>query len=245
MPDLRQQLQAGPITLGALLSMPASTVGKILKRNGCSRREQPPATVYPRYEREVPGDLIHIDVKRLGRFFTPGKRILEDGVHRNPRAGWHYLHVAIDDHTRMAYAEVMTGQGKAASCAFLERSLSWFEEHLHTRVRQVMTDNGHAYRSYDWRDRCEARGITHIRTRPYTPRTNGKAERLIKTMLGEWAYCYSYPTSAHRTRALAGWVRWYNRRRPHASLGGKPPVRRHGRPVRGAACPRSGVAQAG
>ena len=145
---LRNEILAGPITLGALLSMPASTAGKILRRNGCSRRERPPAKVYPRYEREVPGDLIHIDVKRLGRFFTPGK----------------YLHVAIDDHTRMAYAQVMTGQGKAASCAFLERSLSWFEEHLHTRVRQVMTDNGHAYRSCDWRDRCEARGITHIGT---------------------------------------------------------------------------------
>ena len=245
MPDLRQQLQAGPITRGALLSMPASTVGKILRRNGCSRREQPPAKVYPRYEREVPGDLIHIDVKRLGRFFTSGKRIFEDGVGRSFFTPGKYPHVAIDDHTRMAYAQVMTGQGKAASCAFVERSLSWFEEHLHTRVRQVMTDNGHAYRSCDWRDRCAARGITHIRTRPYTPRTNGKAERLIKTMLGEWAYGYSYPTGAHRTRALAGWVRWYNRRRPHASLGGKPPVRRHGRPVRGAACPRSGVAQAG
>ena len=87
-----------------------------------------------------------------------------------------------------------------------------------------MTNNGHAYRSYDWRDRCEARGITHIRTRPYTPRTNGKAERLIKTMLGEWAYCYSYPTSAHRTRALESSVRWYSRRRPHVSLGGEPPL---------------------
>ena len=245
MPDLRQQLQAGPITRGALLSMPASTVGKILRRNGRSRKERPPATVYPRYEWEIPGDLIHIDVKRLGRFFTSGKRIFEDGVGRSPSAGWQYLHVAIDDHTRMVYSEVMTGQGKKASCAFLDRSINWFEEHLGAPVRQVMTGNGHAYRSYDGRDRCEALGITHIRIRPYTPRTNGKAERLIKTMLGEWAYGYSYPTGAHRTRALAGWVRWYNRRRPHASLGDKPPVRRHGRPVRGAACPRSGVAQAG
>jgi len=220
------QLGAGPIMLGALLSMPASTVGKILRRHGRSRRERPLAKVYPRYEREVAGDLIHIDVKRLGRFFTPGKRILNDGIPRNPRAGWQYLHVAIDDHTRMVYAEVLTGQGKDASCAFLRRSIQWFEEVLGAPVRQVMTDNGHAYRSHDWRHACGQLDIEHIRTRPYTPRTNGKAERLIKTILGEWAYRYSYPTSAHRTRALAGWVRWYNRRRPHASLGGKPPVSR-------------------
>ncbi len=134
--------------------------------------------------------------------------------------------VAIDDHTRMVYAEVLTGQGKDASCAFLHRSIQWFEEVLGAPVRQVMTDNGHAYRSHDWRHACAQLDIEHIRTRPYTLGTNGKAERLIKTMLGEWAYRYSYPTSTHRTRALAGWVRWYNRRRPRAALGGKPPVSR-------------------
>lgn len=223
---LRMELLAGPITLGALLQMPPSTVGKILRRNGCSRRERPPVKVYPRYERQVPGDLIHIDVKRLGRFFTPGKRIFEDGVQRSPRAGWQYLHVAIDDYTRISYAEILTGQGKDSSIAFLGRSLAWFREQLRRPVRQVMTDNGHAYRSHDWSAACQLLGIEHIRTRPYTPRTNGKAERLIKTMLSEWAYRYSYPSSDHRTRALAGWVRWYNRRRPHVSLGGNPPVSR-------------------
>jgi transposase InsO family protein len=223
---LRKALGAGPITLGAILGMPPSTVGKILRRYGCSRRERPPSKVYPRYEREVPGDLIHIDVKRLGRFFTPGKRILGDGIQRSPRAGWQYLHVAIDDHTRLAYAEILTGQGKDASCAFLTRSTRWFEEQLGSPVREVMTDNGHAYRSHDWRLACDENGVSHIRTRPYTPRTNGKAERFIKTMLDEWAYRYSYRSSQHRTRALAGWVRWYNRRRPHASLGGRPPVSR-------------------
>ncbi len=223
---LRSQLQAGPITLGAILQMPASTVGKILRRHGCSRRERPPSKKYPRYEREVAGDLIHIDVKRLGRFFTPGKRIFDDGVQRSPRAGWQYLHVAIDDHSRVSYAEVLTGQGKDASVAFLARAKSHFDELFGSPVRQVMTDNGHAYLSYDWAHACRALRVEHIRTRPYTPRTNGKAERLIKTMLEEWAYRFSYPTSQHRTRALAGWVRWYNRRRPHASLGGRPPMSR-------------------
>lgn len=223
---LRQELRAGPITLGAILQMPASTVGKILRRNGCSRRERPPAQRFARYEREVAGDLIHIDVKRLGRFFTPGKRILDDGVQRSPRAGWQYLHVAIDDYSRVAYAEVLTGQGKVASIAFLRRATSHFDQLFAQPVRQVMTDNGHAYLSHDWAAACRALSLTHIRTRPYTPRTNGKAERLIKTMLEEWAYRFSYPTSQHRTRALAGWMRWYNRRRPHASLGGRAPMSR-------------------
>lgn len=216
----------GPARLGAILGIPASTVGKVLRRNGRSRRERPPAIPARRYERERPGELLHVDTKRLGRFHQVGKRILRDGIQRSPRAGWHHLHVAIDDHTRIAYCEVLAGQGKDASCAFLERAVAWFAAEHDIRIERVLTDNGHAYRSHAWRETCDRLGIERRRTRPYTPRTNGKAEAFIGTALREWAYRYPYPTSTQRTRALSGWVRWYNRRRPHSSLGNRPPISR-------------------
>ena len=167
-----------------------------------------------------------MDTKRLGRFHQVGKAILGDGVQRSPRAGWHHLHVAVDDHTRLAYCEVLGGQGKDAACAFLGRAVAWFADHHDIRVERVLTDNGHAYRSHAWADACASRGIQHRRTRPYTPRTNGKAEAFIGTALREWAYRYAYPSSTKRTQALNGWVRWYNRRRPHSSLGNRPPISR-------------------
>jgi len=179
-----------------------------------------------RYERERPGELLHVDTKRLGRFHTVGKRILGGDKNFSRGVGWHHLHVAIDDHTRIAYCEVMAGQGAEASCAFLSRAVAWFSDAQGIRIERVLTDNGHAHRSHAWADRCRALGIERRRTRPYTPRTNGKAEALIGTMLREWAYRYAYPTSTHRTRALSGWVRWYNRRRPHSSLGNRPPASR-------------------
>ncbi|HET6692116.1 MAG TPA: IS481 family transposase [Miltoncostaeaceae bacterium] len=216
----------GPARLGAILGMPASTVGKVLRRAGLSRRPRPPRPQIVRYERERPGELLHVDTKRLGRFHQIGKRILADGIQRSPRAGWHTLHVAVDDHTRIAYCEVLEGQGAEASCAFLERAVAWFNTEHAIQVERVLSDNGHAYRSHAWRDTCAALGIERRYTRPYTPRTNGKAESFIGTALREWAYRYPYPTSTHRTRALPGWVRWYNRRRPHSSLGGLPPISR-------------------
>jgi len=167
-----------------------------------------------------------VDTKRLGRFHQVGKRILRDGIVHSPNAGWHHLHVAVDDHTRIAYCEVLAGQGAEASCAFLERAVAWFVAEHAIRIERVLTDNGHAYRSHAWRALCTRMGIERRRTRPYTPRTNGKAEAFIGTALREWAYRYAYPTSAHRTRALSGWVRWYNRRRPHSSLGNRPPLSR-------------------
>jgi transposase InsO family protein len=216
----------GPRRLGAILGLPASTVGKILHRHGCSRppRARRPEAV--RYERARPGELLHVDTKRLGRFHAVGKAILRDGIQRSPRAGWQHLHVAVDDHSRLAYCEVLAGQGGEHSVAFLARAVAWFRVQHAIRIERVITDNGHAYRSHAWREACAALAIARRHTRPYTPRTNGKAEAFIGTALREWAYRYAYPSSAQRTRALSGWVRWYNRRRPHSSLGDRPPVSR-------------------
>ena len=221
----RERSGAGPLTLGAMLGRPASTIGKVLRRLGRSRLPREPRPPVVRYERERPGELLHIDTKKLGRFWNVGKRILRDGVTRSPRAGWQHVHVAVDDHSRLAYAEVLASNGQGDALAFLERALDWFGERGIT-VEAAMTDNGSAYVSHAWRARCTHRGLRHLRTRPYRPRTSGKAERFIQILLRSWAYAFAYPSSAHRTRALAGWLRWYNRRRPHGSLGGLPPVSR-------------------
>jgi transposase InsO family protein len=222
---IRQRTQAGPVVIAAITGRPASTIGKVLRRWGCSRRPRPERDPVRRYERERPGELVHVDTKKLGRFHVVGKRILKDGVHRNRRAGWQHLHIAIDDHSRLAYAEVLAGQDKQACAAFLRRAVAWYARHGIV-VERVLSDNAKAYHSHLWRDTCDQLGIARRFTRPYTPRTNGKAEALIKTMLREWAYRYPYPSSQHRARALSGWIRWYNRRRPHGSLAGKPPLSR-------------------
>ena len=221
----RRRSGAGPVTLGALLGRPASTVGKVLRRRGQSRRPRLPRPPVVRYERASPGELLHLDTKKLGRFWHVGQRITRDGVTRSPGAGWQHVPVAVDDHSRLAYAEVRPSDRQGDALAFLDRARAWFRAQGIV-VRAVMTDNGPAYRSHAWRRRCAARDLRHLRTRPYTPRTNGKAERLIQILLRSWAYACAYPSSAHRTRALIGWLRWYNRRRPHGSLGGLPPVSR-------------------
>lgn len=215
----------GPVMLAAKLGLAASTVGKVLRRLGRSRRERTPRPQVVRYERERPGELLHIDIKKLGRFWQVGKRILQDGVSRSPRAGWQYLHVAVDDRSRVAYAELLPSERAADAVAFLRRAVAWYGEQGVT-VEAVLTDNGVAYRSHRWRDICGVLALRHLRTRPYTPRTNGKAERFIQTLLRQWAYRFVYPSSVHRARALSGWLRWYNRRRPHGSLGGLPPISR-------------------
>lgn len=215
----------GPLTLAAKLGLAASTVGKVLRRHGCSRRPPPPRPPAVRYERGRPGELLHVDIKKLGRFWQAGKRVREDGVTRSRHAGWQYVHVAVDDYSRLAYVEVLPSERATDAVAFLRRAVAWYREQgVHAEA--VLTDNGVAYRSHAWRAACAAIGLRHLRTRPYTPRTNGKAERFIQTLLRQWAYRYVYPSSAHRSRALAGWLRWYNRRRPHGSLGGLPPVSR-------------------
>jgi transposase InsO family protein len=215
----------GPQALAAKLGLAASSVGKVLRRLGCSRLPREPRPPVVRYEREHPGELVHIDTQKLGRFWQVGKRILQDGVQRSPRAGWQHIHVAVDDHSRLAYVEVLPTERADDATAFLQRALAWYREQG-VAVEAVMTDNGSAYVSHAWRRRCSKLGLRHLRTRPYTPRTNGKAERFIQMLLQKWAYAFAYPSSAHRARALDGWLRWYNRHRPHGSLGGLPPFSR-------------------
>ena len=166
----------GPARLGAMLGIPASTVGKVLRRAGVSRPPRAPRPAPVRYERARPGELLHVDTKRLGRFHQVGKAILADGIQRSPRAGWQHLHVAIDDHTRIAYCEVLAGQGAEHSCAFLSRAVAWFSDAHDIEIERVLSDNGHAYRSHAWADRCRALGIERRYTRPYTPRTNCEGE---------------------------------------------------------------------
>jgi len=221
----RDHLRAGPLVIAAAVGRPASTVGKVLRRAGRSRLPRPQRDPHVRYERERPGELLHVDTKKLGRFYNVGKRILQDGSHRSPNAGWQQLHVAIDDHTRLAHTELLPSERKEDCAAFLTRAVAWYTEQG-ISVERVLSDNAKAYHSHHWRDTCAELGVARRYTRPYSPWTNGKAEALIKTLLREWAYRFAYPTSTHRSRALAGSTRWYNRRRPHGSLGGQPPISR-------------------
>jgi transposase InsO family protein len=221
----RAELGAGPAVIATIVERPASTVGKVLRRAGCSRLPRARRDPRVRYERERPGELLHVDTKRLGRFFEIGKRIRKDGINRSRRAGWQHLHVAIDDHSRLAYCEILASERKGECAAFLERAVAWYREQGIV-VERVLSDNAKAYHSRLWRDTCAELEIGRRYTRPYSPWTNGKAEALIKTLLREWAYRFAYPTSAHRARALSGYLRWYNLRRPHGSLGARPPVSR-------------------
>lgn len=232
-PDLEQRIlaareyaKAGPLIVAAQLGLPASTVWKVLHRHGVSRLPRPARGPVVRYERERPGELLHVDIKRLGRFWTLGKRALGSEVgNRSPRAGWQYVHLAIDDHSRLAYAELLPTESPADCVAFLRRAVNWYANHGVT-IERSLTDNGNGYRSLAWRDACTELNIQRRYTRPRRPQTNGKAEALVKTLLREWAYRFAYPSSAHRARALPGYLRWYNQHRPHSSLGGQPPISR-------------------
>ena len=211
--------------IAAKLGMPVSTICAVLDRLGLNRMSRlEPAEPPNRYCRRHPGELIHLDVKTLGRFTRPGKRMLGHGPGRQTNgAGWEAVHVAVDDATRLAYVEVLPNQTAASTVGFLTRALGWFADH-EVIVQEVMTDNGSPYISTLWALEISRRGLVHIRTRPYRPRTNGKAERFIQTMLREWAYAAIYRTSDHREAALPRWVDYYNRQRPHGSLGHKPPL---------------------
>lgn len=208
------------------LAMPSSTVSGILTRIGLGKlwRLEPlePAN---RYEKQRPGELVHVDVKKLGRIGAPGHRVSGDRRSRSRGIGWEYVHVAIDDATRLAYVEVLADEKAATAVGFLRRALAHYAAHG-VQVERLMTDNGNAYRSTIHALACKTLGVKHLRTRPYRPRTNGKAERFIRTMLGGWAYGAIYNTSAERTRALPGWLDFYNRRRPHRSLGRQAPIER-------------------
>ena len=178
-----------------------------------------------RYERERPGELLHVDTEQLGRFHVVGKRILQDDVHRNRKAGWQHLHVAIDDHSRLAFSRLLPNQTVDSAIAFLRAALAFYAEHG-ISIRRLLTDNGSCYRSHRFRAACEELGIRHRFTRPYTPRTNGKAERFIQTALREWAYVRHYTNSEERDQQLSPWLHYYYFARPHGSLGYAPPISR-------------------
>ena len=224
---LRRQRLSGP-AIARRLGRPVSTIGVVLRRRGLGRlaalEPKPPVI---RYERAHPGELIHLDIKKLGRIAGLGHRITGDrrGQSAKRGTGWEYLHVAIDDASRLAYTEVLPNERKESATAFLVRALCWFERHGVT-VARVMTDNGSAYRSTLFRQTCAAAEARHLRTRPYTPRTNGKAERFIQTCLREWAYASPYQSSDERTQAMPAWLCDYNTQRPHSALDGKPPISR-------------------
>jgi transposase InsO family protein len=234
---LRRLRFTGP-EIAETLGMALSTVSGILTRIGLGKLGRLGLEPAQRYERDRPGELIHIDVKKLGRIErgaghritgrasrlrAPRKRDAA-GVDRNT-IGWEYVHVAIDDCTRLAYAEVLTDEKASTVVAFLKRAVVFFASRGMT-VEQLLTDNGPAYRSLVHAIACRALGIRHLRTRPYRPQTNGKAERFIRTLLGGWAYGAIYRSSSERTSALDGWLWTYNHQRRHSALGHKPPIAR-------------------
>ncbi len=207
------------------LGMPVSTVSAVLGRIGLGKRSRlEPPEPPNRYERKRPGELIHVDIKKLGRFGTAGKRVI--GNRNSSRGyGWERCHVCVDEATRLAYVEVLPDERGESAAAFLRRAVAWFAERG-VKVERVMTDNGSAYRSVVHAATCRELGIRHLRTRPYRPQTNGKAERFIQTMLREWAYGRLYGSSVERRQALPGWLDRYNYRRKHGSLGHRPPAAR-------------------
>src|SRR5262245_20575622 len=219
------------------LRMPQTTVSGILTRIGMGRLGRLGLEPAERYERQRPGELVHVDVKKLGRITVPGHRVTgnrQQGGRRTTYtpdgrrigdAGWEYVHIAIDDCTRLAYAEVLTDERASTAIAFLRRAVAFYARHGIT-VERLLTDNGSAYRSTIHSLACRALGIGHLRTRPRRPQTNGKAERFIRTMLGGWAYGAIYRNSNERTAALDGWLWHYNHHRRHSALGHKPPIAR-------------------
>jgi transposase InsO family protein len=212
------------------LGVSRATVGRILTRHGLNRwRDLEPAEPVRRYERDRPGEMIHIDIKKLGRFNKIGHRITGDRTaHSNSRRiGWEFVHVCVDDHSRLGFAEVMPDERKQSAVTFLKAAVAWYAR-LGVTIERVMTDNGSCYRSKAFNKTCAALGLRHIFTKPYTPRTNGKAERFIQSSLREWAYARAYANSDQRTDQLQSWMHHYNWHRPHAGIKGKTPISRLG-----------------
>lgn len=223
---LRREHRLTGADIARRLNLKRATVAGWLTRLGMGRLKliEPKAPVV-RYERQRAGELIHIDTKKLGRFARPGHRVTGDRTGQSSArgAGYDAVHVAIDDATRLAYVEILPDEKRASAIGFLIRTLRFYRSHG-VKVERVMTDNGSAYKSHRFRKALRLLKIKHIRTRPYTPRTNGKAERFIQTLLREWAYVKAYPSSRHRNAALPAFIDRYNRQRPHASLAGRSPA---------------------
>ena len=229
-----RRLRMTAAEIAETLGMPHSTVSGILTRIGMGRLGRLGLEPAVRYERSRPGELIHIDVKKLGRIRGVGHRISGDRASQgktriNGRitgiAGWEYVHIAVDDFSRLAYAEVLTDERASTAAAFLRRAVAFYRSYG-IQVERVLTDNGSCYRAVLHAIACRQLGIRHLRTRPRRPQTNGKAERFIRTMLAGWAYGPIYGSSRERTRALDGWLFHYNHRRRHSALGHRPPVSR-------------------
>jgi transposase InsO family protein len=216
-------------TIAAEVGVSPATVSRILKRLGLNKLSAlQPAEPIRRYEREHPGELIHIDIKKLGKFNRVGHRITgqRQGC-RNYDAGWEFVHVCIDDASRIAFTQIKPDEKKHSAIAFLKAAVAYYAS-LGIKVERVMTDNGSCYRSRAFATACKRLGIRHIRTKPYTPKTNGKAERFIQTSLREWAYARAYDTSRQRAAELPYWMHRYNWHRPHGSIGSVPPIARLG-----------------
>jgi transposase InsO family protein len=216
--------------IAAELRISPATVSRILKRLGLNRISAlEPAEPVRRYERARPGEMIHIDIKKLGRFNRTGHRITGDrrGQSNRRGVGWEFVHVAIDDHSRIAFAKIMPNEKKRSATSFLMAALAYYAS-LGIKVERVMTDNGSCYKSFAFRRACKRLGLRHIRTRPYTPKTNGKAERFIQTSLREWAYARAYQNSRQRKTELPSWLHQYNWHRPHAGIDDTTPISRLG-----------------
>jgi len=230
---LRRQRCTGK-QIAAQVRVSPATVSRILWRLGLNKLSAlEPAEPVRRYEREYPGEMIHLDIKKLGRIDGIGHRITGDRSGQSNRRsrgeglGWEFVHVAIDDNSRIAFAKVMANEKKRSATSFLKAALAYYES-LGIKVERVMTDNGSCYKSFAFRRLCKRLGLKHIRTKPYTPKTNGKAERFIQTCLREWAYAQAYHHSRQRTQQLPYWLHRYNWHRPHTGIGAKTPISRLG-----------------
>lgn len=228
--ELRRSRKLGPARIGMLLGMPASTVHRVLLRHGLNRLrwlDRPTGKVIRRYEKSRPGELIHVDIKKLGRIPDGGGWKFDrtrKGLRSRPSPGYGYIHAAVDDHTRLAYVEVLDDEKAATATGFVHRASVWFAT-LGISTEAVMTDNGGCYRSRLFADTLTAAGIRHIRIPPRQPHINGKVERFNRTLLDEWAYVRPYQSETQRTDALAPWLHTYNHHRNHTAIGG-PPISR-------------------
>ncbi|MFI5744322.1 IS481 family transposase, partial [Streptomyces anulatus] len=235
--DLRRSRKLGPARIGPVLGLPASTVHRVLTRHGLNRlawMDRPTGSVIRRYERERPGELVHIDVKKLGRIPDGGGHKVHGREAGRPirGMGFDYLHSAVDDHSRLAYTEIHPDEKVATCAAFLTRAAMFFADLGITRIERVLTDNAWAYRKgLVWKQALADIGATGKLTRPYRPQTNGKVERFNRTLADEWAYLRPYTSNDERTAALADFLHTYNHHRCHTALGGQPPISRVNNPA--------------